>query len=297
MKKIMKISFVILIISSFLLARNTQSAFNVSVGDQVKFKVLDSEISVEFGSLAESFSGFLVNNTLVDIGTSFKLNVEEITASELDWNSTIGSNTMFGTCPLDISSAYTEIAMFLTGYSLMMTYDIMVIYSSGEIDAEYLDPFAFPPFVDTAPITWTSFESIVTDQATLLSSIFSFIPVINSDATFSDANDTMTIWWYFDFYMLVSPSPLMEISVINDVTFSYDMITGILQEVILDFQYNGTMDTSEFAVEMNQHVIQTDQSDFVEFLNEYKWYFIGGGGGLVVLIFAIAIVVRVIKRR
>ncbi|MHA1123004.1 MAG: choice-of-anchor S family protein [Candidatus Heimdallarchaeota archaeon] len=297
MKKIIKISFVILIMSSFLLAQNTQGAFMVSVGDQVKFKLLDSEISVEFGSLAEAFPGFLVNNTLVDIGTSFKLNVEEITATELDWNSTIGTNTMFGTCPLDISVAYSDIAMLLTGYNLMMLYDPMDIYTTGEIDAEYLDIFMFPPFVDTAPITWTMFETIITDQSSFLGSIFPFAPEINSDATFSDANDTMSAWWYFDFTVLMSPSPLMEITVMNDITFSYEMTTGILQEVIIDFQYNGTMDTSEFTVEMDQHLIQSDQSDFVEFLDDYKWYFIGGGGGLIVLIFGFAIIIRVIKRR
>ncbi|MBK5114682.1 MAG: hypothetical protein JJE41_13750 [Candidatus Heimdallarchaeota archaeon] len=89
MKKIMKISLVILIVSSFIFAQNTQGNFIVSVGDQVKFKMLESEISVEFGNLAESFPGFLVNSTVVDVGTSFKLNVEEITLTELDWNTTI----------------------------------------------------------------------------------------------------------------------------------------------------------------------------------------------------------------
>ena len=296
MKRIIKISFVVLIISSFLLAQNTQSVFNVSVGDQVKFKALNSEISVEFGSLAEAFPGFLVNNTLVDIGTSFILNVEEITATELNWNSTIGSNTMFGTCPLDISLAYSDIIFFLTGYSFMMLYDMAVIHSTGEIDTEYLDLFYLPPFVNTAPVTWTMFEALVTDQDTLLNSIFIFAPEINSDATFSDANDTMTIWWYFDFTVLMSPSPLVEVTLMNDITFTYDMLTGILQEVKIDLQYNGTYD-SEFLVEMDQHVIQSDQSDFVEFLNEYKWYFIGGGGGLIVLIVGFAIIIRVIKRR
>ena len=281
---------------SFLLTQNTQSAFMVSAGDQVKYKVLDSEISVEYGSLAEAFPGFLVNNTLVDLGTSFKLNVEEITATELDWNSTIGSNTMFGTCPLDFTMVYSDIAMFLTGYNLMMLYDLAVVHTSGEIEAEYLEPFIFPPFVDTAPITWTMCEAIVTDQETLLSSIFMMVPEINSDATFSDANDTMTLWWYFDFTMLMSPSPLIEITVMNDITVSYDMTTGILQEVIVDFQYNGTYGDVEFIVEMDQHVIQTDQSNFVEFLDEYKWYFIGGGGGLIVLIIGFTIIIRVRKR-
>ncbi|MCE7746667.1 MAG: hypothetical protein GPJ52_16185 [Candidatus Heimdallarchaeota archaeon] len=296
MKRIIKISFVIFIISSFLLAQNTQSVFNVSVGDQVKFKVLDSEISLEFGSLAEAFPGFLVNNTLVDIGTSFKLNVEEITASELNWNSTIGSNTMFGTCPLDISVVYSEIIYLLTGYNFMMLYDMSVIHSTGEIDAEYLDLFYFPPFVNTAPVTWTMFETLVTDQESLLNSIFIFAPEINSDATFSDANDIMTIWWYFDFTIQMSPSPLVEVTLMNDITFTYDMLTGILQETKIDLQYNGTYD-SEFFVEMDQHVIQSDQSDFVEFLDEYKWYFVGGGGGLIVLIVGFAIIIRVIKRR
>ena len=139
-------------------------------------------------------------------------------------------------------------------------------------------------------------EAIVTDQETLLSSIFMMVPEINSDATFSDANDTMTLWWYFDFTMLMSPSPLIEITVMNDITVSYDMTTGILQEVIVDFQYNGTYGDVEFIVEMDQHVIQTDQSNFVEFLDEYKWYFIGGGGGLIVLIIGFTIIIRVRKR-
>ncbi len=79
MKKIIKISLVILIVSSFIFAQNTQGNFMVSVGDQVKFKTLESEISVEFGNLADSFPGFLVNDTVIDVGTSYKVNVEEIT--------------------------------------------------------------------------------------------------------------------------------------------------------------------------------------------------------------------------
>lgn len=288
----MKISLVILIVSSFIFAQNTQGNFIVSVGDQVKFKMLESEISVEFGNLAESFPGFLVNSTVVDVGTSFKLNVEEITLTELDWNTTIGSNTEFGTCPL--AFPYTTLLMFLAGQDLSMLYDLATIYSSGVIEEKHLDLFYLEPFVDVAPITWTSFETIVTDQTTLLDSIFPF--PFTSNATYSDDNNTMTIWWYFDLYILFSPSPLSEITFMNDVTFTYDMTTGVLQEVLLDYQYNGTYLDFEFMIEMDQHVIQTDQSDFVEFLDEYKWYFVGGGSGLIALILTISIIARVRKR-
>lgn len=274
----MKISLVILILGSFIFAQNTQGNFMVSVGDQVKFKMLDSEISVEFGNLADSFPGFLVDDTVIDVGTSFKVNVEEITLTELDWNTTIGSNTEFGTCPVAFS---TSLLMFLAGQDSTFTFDLPTIYSSGVIPEKHLDLFYLEPFVDVAPAIWTQFEDMVTDQTTLLDLIFPY--PYTSDATYSDDNNTMTIWWYFDLTVLLSPDPLLEISIINDVQFSYDMTTGVLQEVLLDFQYNGTYMDFEFMNEIDQHLIQTDQSDFVEFLDEYKWYFVGGGSGLIAL--------------
>ena len=281
-----------LIISSFIFAQNTQGNFMVSVGDQYKFKMLESEISVEFGNLADSFPGFLVNNTVVDVGTSFKVNVEEITLTELDWNTTIGSNTEFGACPV----AYPDsiLTMFLAGQDSTFIFDLSGYYSSGVIAEKHLDLFYLEPFVDVAPAIWTQFEDLVNDQTTLLDLIFPY--PYTSDATYSDDNNTMTIWWFYDLYALLSPDPLLEISIINDVTFSYDMTTGVLQEVLLDFQYNGTYMGFEFMNEIDQHLIQTDQSDFVEFLDEYKWYFVGGGGGLIVIILTIAIIVRVKKR-
>lgn len=292
LKKIMKISLVILIVSSFIIAQNTQGNFMVSVGDQVKFKMLESEISVEFGNLADSFPGFLVNNTVIDVGTSFKVNVEVITLTELFWNTTIGSNTEFGTSPV----AYPDsiLSMFLAGQDSTFIFDLSGYYSSGVIPEKHLDLFYLEPFVDAAPITWTSFETLVTDQTTFLDLIFPY--PYTSDATYNDDNNTMTIWWFYDLSVLLSPSPLLEISIINDVTFSYDMTTGVLQEVLLDFQYNGTYMDFEFMNEIDQHLIQTDQSDFVEFLDEYKWYFVGGGGGLIALILAFTIIARVRKR-
>ena len=155
LKKIIKISLVILIIISFIFAQNTQGNFLVSVGDQYKFKMLESEISVEFGNLADSFPGFLVDGTVVDVGTSFKVNVEEIRLAELDWNTTIGSITEFGTCPLAFSSS---LLMFLVGQDSTFLFDLSGYYSSGVIPEKHLDLFYLEPFVDVAPALWTQFE-------------------------------------------------------------------------------------------------------------------------------------------
>ncbi|NHJ47434.1 MAG: hypothetical protein FK733_06585 [Asgard group archaeon] len=292
MKKIIKLSIVILILGSFILAQNTQGVFGVEVGDQVKFKMLESKISVEFNGTAGSFSGFKADSTIIDVGTSFKVNVESITASELDWNSTIGSVTFDGMCPLALP--IMDLMEFLVGYQLAMTYDIMTIYNGGEMTPVYLDVFYFDPFVDTAPMNWDMFEYIVTEQGNTLNVFYSGIT--DYDATCTTENNEMTFWWYFNFYQQMSPDPLTEMSIINDMTAIYDTTTGVLQEAIIDFQYNGTFGAVEMGLELDQHIVKSDQSDFVEFLDNNKWYFIGGGSGLIVLTLAIVIIVKIKKK-
>jgi len=61
LKRIIKISLVVLVLGSFILAQNTQGTIQVSVGDQVKFKVLKNEISVEFGASHFPFLNYNLN--------------------------------------------------------------------------------------------------------------------------------------------------------------------------------------------------------------------------------------------
>ncbi len=213
LKKIVKITLAIMIISTFIMTQNTHGLFGVAEGDKIGFKILASDISFEFGTLGESYSGFIVNQTVIEVGTSFDLLIEEITPTSLTWNSTIEGNDLQGTCSTDFDTSI--ISDIFCGYHFSMMIDFNIIYTSGITNLEHLDLLYIPPFINIAPVTWALFE---------------------------------------------------------------DMITG------MDSAFGGNPN------------IQYDGSNFMEFLDTYKWYFIGGAGGLFILVITFTIIIKVRKR-
>lgn len=286
LKKLIKIIAVLLIFNSLLLTQTTQGSFGVTVGDKVKYRIKKSNIKVEFASLEEDFSGFIVSEYIADVGTSFRLEVAEITSTELNWKASIGGSPIQGNCPLTLTeSDFVEIAI---PNDFTYLYNLEAINSAGEIDIHHLLPVMVSPFLNVVPVTWETFEYFVENQSDLLA--YAYYNVTDFDSTINFSNDIMTLWWYFDSNTEVDSQT--EYYLTNDLTVIYNTLTGVLQEAKIVTQFSGTHQDNEFNITSNYHILQ---ANFVEFLDEYKWYLVAIGG--VVMITIVVIVVIIVKKR
>ena len=75
------------------------------------------------------------------------------------------------------------------------------------------------------------------------------------------------------------------------------MVTGILLSMDSTVDVIGEYWDDEYTITSEYSIEKTDISDFMEFLTNNKWYFIGGGAGIVALAIIIPIVVVAVKRK
>ncbi|NHJ47737.1 MAG: hypothetical protein FK733_08115, partial [Asgard group archaeon] len=99
MKKFTKITLVMVIVCSFIMAQNIQAEFGVEVGQVVKFKIKEARNEITFANLADTFTGCIAGSSTIKEGSIIKVMVESITASQLKWNSTYESDPFTGICP------------------------------------------------------------------------------------------------------------------------------------------------------------------------------------------------------
>ena len=238
----------------------------------------------------------MVNETVFKEKTTIKILIESITASELKWNTTIGSTYITGTCPETVTQQ-PYIDFLIRGKDLFIDAKITPIYSTGVIEPLYYDPLVFPLFISIAPVSWDVLEYLVLDQTWVLTNYIGLTYIDDYDSTYTDSNNTVSLdwWYYYDVDGMMPHDP--DLTYNCSTSFSYDKDTGILLNVDSFVDMTGEYQNTPFSVNSEYSIEKTDVSDFVEFLDEYKWYFIGGGGGLIVLIVTSTIVIRVIKRR
>ena len=294
LKKIIKISVIIFVLSSFILALNTHGAFGVEVGQVIKYKITKARNTITFEHLEETFAGYMVNDSIYEEDTTVKVTIESITASELKWNATIGGTPITEIVP-ETFPIQTYRDFLMRGTDLYYDATIGTIYSSGEIEPLYFDPF--PLFMDTASVSWDVLEGFVTYQYDELDLNIGIYVVDEYGSSYTDANDIVTMnWWYtFEWFGIDPWEP--DILYNCSTSFSYGKTTGMLLHLDAVVNMTGEHQNTPYTALSEYSIEQTDVSDFAEFLSEYKWYFIGGGGGLIVLTVTSIIVIRVIKRR
>jgi len=295
LNKQIKIIFAVLIVGLIIFPQNAKGAFGVEVNYQTAYRISEASYDVSVYDVSDVFSGYLVNGDVIEENTKMIINVESIDPTELNWNSTVNNKTVTGTC----YDAFDSIAFqefLLSGYFLMLTFDIPTIISSGVIPPEYLDAFYLPLFVSIAPITWSSMEQFSIDQAANLGSIFGMGGIVIDDmgTNWVETSEEVSLEYWYGFNYTIMVDSYMELN--SSTNFSYDKTTGSLLESEIRLTLGGKFGGYPFTIIANHHVEKTNLPfNLLDFLTENMWYFIGGGAGLVV-ISIVAIIFR-IKRK
>ncbi len=295
LNKQIKIIFAILLVGLIIIPQNTKGLFGVEVNHQTAYRISKASYDVTVDTAAEVFSGFLVDGDIIAENTVMVINVESIDPTELTWNSTVNNKTTTGICSDAFDSmAFTEFV--LSAQYLLQTWDMSTIISSGVIPPEYLDAFYLPLFVSIAPITWTSMEQISLDMGSYLDSTYGMIGIVLdvNEGNWTETSEVASFEYWYQFNYTISPSPPSYIEMNSITNFKYDKTTGSLLEAEIDLDMQGYWGGYPFVILVDYFVEQTRLPfNFLEFLTENMWYFVGGGAGLVV----IAIIAIVFKLR
>ncbi|MHA1762064.1 MAG: choice-of-anchor S family protein [Candidatus Heimdallarchaeota archaeon] len=298
----MKTSIAILIICSFLMTQNTLGVFQMTTGDQVAFKIIEASYDIAVETTADAFIGCDNGGTIIAEGTTVVVEIGNITTTNLEWK-TIGiTPEITGTCPSDIYvTDFLEFALEVY-FALISDIDLMEIINTGIIDPVYFDVFELPLFVDPKPQTWIIFDGLEVDIESAVTSIFGSWDSCVVDAVHSEANNVMTMSTSYSATYLMGPDNNYGLNSNN--SFSYNMTSGELLEVENHFIIDGVVNTAAFVIDSDYKIEQTDipveptpTGNFLEFLKENKWYFIGGGAGIIVIGATVGIVLGVKKSK
>ena len=285
MKKTPKTSLVFLVICFFLVTQNAQGIFQVETGQKVAFQITAASHDITVSSVSETFSGCVNGGTIISNGSVIVVEVGNITATELKWKTNNLSPQLEGTCPSDVNAGDLSFLLYVL-YFFQNELNIQEVFDTGVIDPVYFAPFEVPLFVDTKPVNWLVFEGWVALLETGIGSTFSSV-----DATYSAVNNKMTFSLWYIISSNVDPSTQLTMEYTS--SFSYNMTTGILLEAETHFTYNGLYNGVSIIGSSDYKIEQTDVPsnpfNFLEFLKEYMWYFIGGCGVLVFVIILIKI--------
>ncbi|MFW9922942.1 MAG: choice-of-anchor S family protein [Candidatus Thorarchaeota archaeon] len=292
----LKLISAVIIVNLIFVTTPTKGSFGVEVGQQYKFKIIDAYTGGYYDYITSEFEGFTYSENIIPTAEYLTVMIESISASALVWNSTLNGIPEHGYCFLPVEMTPFLYSLLL-GYSLLLEFNILSIQNSGEIDPYYLPPFIFPLFVDASPITWDTFDTMAENNESMFSSLASPFVDVSYDATKTETTEIYSMNWWFTGYTFQSLEPYAELSFYTNTTVSYDKSLGMLLASENIGQYNGTYDGDYYEFRLHHQVEQTDISDLMQFLEEYKWYFIGGGTGLVVLVLAVSIFIVVRKRR
>ncbi len=293
--KNVKFVALIIILNLGLIIPSIQGTFGVEVGQKIKYKIINSYTGGYYDFLTSDFSGFTFSEDIIPTEEILTVMVESITVSDLTWNATLNGITEHGVCPLILDQTDLVFAI-LTGFNLLFEFDLTAIASSGEIDPYYLPPFIFPLFIDASPSTWDLIDFLADNKETInpYASVFS---EKTTEVNVIETTETYTFAWWFNGTIVYSVDPYEPLICFTNSTFTYDKAQGLLLHSENLGNFYGVCHSDYFDFRLEHQVTQTDMSDFEQFLYEYKWYFIGGGAGLAVLILSASILIGVRKRK
>jgi len=299
LKKILKTGIVLLIIGSFFSGQNIHGIFQFEIGDKVAYEIMRAGYDIKVSSTAERFIGCSNSGTILDNGTVIVVEVMNVTTYQLKWSTTNLSPTITSTCYNNIAEM-TYINFLIEVFNFLSTeFNIGEIFSTGIIDPIYFVPFEVPLFVDPKPDTWVLFDSLEgTTEAALASMVGSFT-FVASEVIHTEVNNLMNL--SLALYAEDTLDIDNNIAILTVTGVSYNMTSGALEEAIIYYTISGKISGVIFSVNADYRIKQTDVPpepfNLLIFLNENKWYFIGGGAGVIAIGATIGIAISVKKAK
>ncbi|NHJ46360.1 MAG: hypothetical protein FK733_01105 [Asgard group archaeon] len=299
MKRKTKFSLVLLLFcSSLLLAQNTCGVFQVEIGTEVAFQIVEASHEMNVSTTTGKFEGCSNGASIVSNGTTIIVEVTNFTTDELKFKTKNLTPEIIGTCLSDFDPQIYYNYLIAAYLFLSTDFDIVEIVSSGVVSPVYFETFEVPLFVDPKPQTWIDFAGMETFVESMVLSIFGSWDTCNVDAIYSDVSNKMTLSLLFDASAVLDPTT--EFSLDSTTSFSYNMTTGVLIEAETHYTIFGLYQSAPIIANSDYKIEQTDvpinSFNFLEFLGENKWYFIGGSGGVILIITTIVVVSLVRKR-
>jgi len=263
MNKLFKASFSIILISVLLGSTTSRAAYGVIVGQSFDYEVVASSWEILFGTNSSSGTGFSFLDTTQAVGTQFEVEVTQVETSSVDWNLTIGIDTITGSnTQFDVFSIIMLIVM-----PALIVDQSPIDWNQTEMDQgiEIIELF----FLDPTQV-WDTFydlsqDDIITDLEE------------NPEWNFEDVGgyfytqlNIAVFEWCFDGTYTNSTDIFS-----GDYTFqiAYDASTGQVKGIYYDIDYSGTLN-GESIIYKTEHKFEEVGYNLpiIPTIPEFKWF-------------------------
>jgi hypothetical protein len=280
--------------------QNIHGVFQFDVGDTITYEIVRAGRDITVSTTTDSFSGCNNSGTILENGTLIEVQVTNVETSYLEWNTSNLSPTMEGTCLSLIYKLYyieftNEVGYFLADL------DLAEIISTGVIAPLYFDPIFIPLFIDPKPDNWISFNNTMYDILIDVNynMYMGWWDVLSANLEVSDTNNFFSFTLDFVASTVGDPRPDYNKTIESSAFASYNMTSGALVEASVNHTIYGIEEGISYATYsdymIQQYESPSDGFNFLNFLKENKWYFIGGAGGVGVIALTVGITVGVMK--
>ncbi|NHJ46324.1 MAG: hypothetical protein FK733_00920 [Asgard group archaeon] len=287
MKKILRILLIALILGAFIFTQNAHGEFTVDTGQKATYRLHEAFHNITISTTSELFEGFSDNGTvIIDNNSTIEIEVSEISTFNLDWKSVNSSLQMTGSCTNSVEAVDWSSFLIKAVYLLNFYVNFFEVLDTGIIEPVYYAPFELPLFVDTSNINWNRFDTLESFTEHDVYTMFSSFDVVNRNAKHYEFNNTMlfSLDYYCSYYDDDDNQAIWD----STASFSYNMLTGVLLEASTQFNFTSLWTgipyaaNSKYKIELIDFPDNPKSTNFLDFLSNNKWYFIGASG-LVVL--------------
>ena len=260
----MKIGIPVLLVVILIAPAMTKGAYNVAVGNTFTFEAVKSNWSLSRGTNSSTGSGFDFEDVKYPEKTKFTVEVTAASASDVDWNWTVGTETVSG----------QNDALDLLGFAIYMFYPLFLSISGywNQTEADMGPPILLPVFfVD--PIVFSDFFYELSNE-TFVSSVFSSSEFImtNVGGTFDNSSDVAVFEWHLDMTITIATENI-DYSGTYTLIFAFDKTTGATKGFYIDLDYSGTIDSISTSHSIEQRVeLEGYNLPGVGFIPGFEWF-------------------------
>lgn len=245
----MKFFVSLMMIGLFLCKAFVQSDYQVSIGETFTYTVNNSYWNIKLGSNSSIVSKFELGSDSYPIGTSFEVEVTNVTYEEVCWNLTTGTNVYSSNNdPGDLGKIHGFL-FYLRSYAFIFAtgwYQDVVDRGPRISTLFFLNTDEYPIFdffrnhVDS---------SYLTSEYTWTNNVFRQI-----EGHFDESGALAIFDWVLDgSFEYTSPSSV-HVDGSERFKIAFDKTTGVLQGYRIELNCTGVVENQNYEMNMNQEV-------------------------------------------
>ncbi|NHJ49094.1 MAG: hypothetical protein FK733_15005 [Asgard group archaeon] len=304
MKKTTRFLILIFISGMFICTTFVKGDYAVTVGQIFTYKVEESEWKVKEGSLSADTTGYRINDDTFSPDSNFAVLVTGVVpTTSVSYNMTAGTTTFSGSnvfADLNNIKQFCLYPNFIAGGGFTSSWNQAQMDNGPSIIRWFFsnigEAYIFSTLRDLAD------EAVISEFTTTAGYTQTSV-----QGYFDESSAIAVFDWIYE-GTIQGSLPNTEIEGYELFKFAFDKSTGVMKGYRIEIDLKGIVEGVDYEFYMYQEVeilgydlpaffYTQSGGGFIQFLSDYKWYFIGIGGGLLVTIIIISVMIRVRKKK